>query len=588
MDTTSKRQGTPIGLLKAVFTSKFTPVLFDGAETHDAANRLVAQMAQHTQDERLILRIVEAALPASYLGNTLTEVPAMLRGAVKKNFQRQRKKQTKNDEGGGSAAELLLAQIESSGIQLFHNQFKQAFMSMPRANGTAENVMLNSTAAKAKFRHLLFKHSRRIVSEQTLKACISTLEAIALHERPLETLHLRIARVGETIIVELGRADGQVIAVDKKGWAATFDSAARFYRPNGYGELPLPERGKLDDLRKLLRFDESLWLQILGFLITCFRPGTSFMCLLIEGEQGSGKSLLATMIKSIVDPSAAPKLRLPETVRDLMIHAQEMFLPNFDNASGVRNEVSDALCSMLTGGGFATRRLYTDDELIVFEAARPIIINGITDVVHRPDLLDRAISASLPSMPEKDRRSEEEILREFQRIRAGVFGQLLDCVSCALRNEGAMSTPPGFRMADCARWIAAAEPATGLPKGTILGALKSAQNELVADRVTNDPVVIAIGRLVDGPSGSGRPIEGLVSAIYESISEERDRYDKFFPTTPQHFSRYLARMVPAMRKIGLLVQYGARTREGRKIRIWREGQEKQRVVQIHPRAHLKH
>jgi hypothetical protein len=43
-----------IGLLREVFTSEFTPELFAGAETHDPALRLVAQLVRHTDDDALI------------------------------------------------------------------------------------------------------------------------------------------------------------------------------------------------------------------------------------------------------------------------------------------------------------------------------------------------------------------------------------------------------------------------------------------------------------------------------------------------------------------------------------------------------
>jgi len=36
------------------------------------------------------------------------------------------------------------------------------------------------------------------------------------------------------------------------------------------------------------------------------------------------------------------------------------------------------------------RLLYTHDEEVVFQAVRPILLNGIEDVISRPDLADRA------------------------------------------------------------------------------------------------------------------------------------------------------------------------------------------------------
>jgi len=37
------------------------------------------------------------------------------------------------------------------------------------------------------------------------------------------------------------------------------------------------------------------------------------------------------------------------------------------------------------------RQLYTDQDEVLFQAARPIVFNGIEDVISRPDLADRAI-----------------------------------------------------------------------------------------------------------------------------------------------------------------------------------------------------
>jgi hypothetical protein len=42
------------------------------------------------------------------------------------------------------------------------------------------------------------------------------------------------------------------------------------------------------------------------------------------------------------------------------------------------------------------RQLYTDDEEVLFQAARPILLNVIEDVISRPDLADRAIFLTLP------------------------------------------------------------------------------------------------------------------------------------------------------------------------------------------------
>jgi hypothetical protein len=71
-----------------------------------------------------------------------------------------------------------------------------------------------------------------------------------------------------------------------------------------------------------------------------------------------------------------------------MIAANNGHLLAFDNLSGLQPVGSRA-------GQFAVRRLYTDDEEVLFRAARPIVLNGIEDVIGRADLADRAIFLTL-------------------------------------------------------------------------------------------------------------------------------------------------------------------------------------------------
>jgi hypothetical protein len=56
----------------------------------------------------------------------------------------------------------------------------------------------------------------------------------------------------------------------------------------------------------------------------------------------------------------------------------------FDNLSGLPAWLSDALCRLASGGSFAVRQLYTNDDEVLFQAARPILLNGIEDVISAP------------------------------------------------------------------------------------------------------------------------------------------------------------------------------------------------------------
>jgi hypothetical protein len=86
----------------------------------------------------------------------------------------------------------------------------------------------------------------------------------------------------------------------------------------------------------------------------------------------------------------------------------------FDNLSDLPAWLSDALCRLASGGSFALRRLYTDDEEVLFKAARPIVLNGIENVIGRADLADRAIFLTLAPIGEEQRRSERDLWRGFE------------------------------------------------------------------------------------------------------------------------------------------------------------------------------
>ena len=114
--------------------------------------------------------------------------------------------------------------------------------------------------------------------------------------------------------------------------------------------------------------------------------GGPYPLLAISGEQGSAKTVLCKLLKALIDPNAAPVRALSREERELMIAANNGYLLAFDNLSGLPHWLSDALCRLATGGSFAVRQLYTDDEEVLFEAVPPMLLNGIEDVISRPDL----------------------------------------------------------------------------------------------------------------------------------------------------------------------------------------------------------
>src|SRR6185436_9895405 len=106
----------------------------------------------------------------------------------------------------------------------------------------------------------------------------------------------------------------------------------------------------------------------------------------------------------------------------------------------------------------------------IFDAMRPVLLNGIDNVAGRSDLLDRAVPLHLRTISEKERKSEADLWTAFEAIRPRVLGALLDGVVDALEKKDSVRLESYPRMADFAIWATAAEDGLGWAPGTFMAA----------------------------------------------------------------------------------------------------------------------
>src|SRR5262249_37862842 len=154
--------------------------------------------------------------------------------------------------------------------------------------------------------------------------------------------------------------------------------------------------------------------------------------LFVWGEAGAAKSTLLLVLRALIDPNTAKLRAPPHDNRDLFIAATNAYLPVFDNLSFLPPWLSDTLARLATGGGFATRQLYTDDEEKLFDATRPVLLGAVENIVIRGDLADRALVIKLKYISAKKRRREREFWPAFHRAQPKILGALLTAVSRGL------------------------------------------------------------------------------------------------------------------------------------------------------------
>jgi hypothetical protein len=449
-------------------------------------------------------------------------------------------------------AELLIQCATEA--ELFHMPAGDAYSTIP-VGEHRETYPIKAKGFRSWLVRGFFEQYDRPPGAQALQDALGLLEARAQFDGPEREVHVRVAGHKGAIYVDLANERWEAVEITTDGWRVVSDPLVRFRRPRGMQALPTPkkgERGRLDDLlRRFINFGKEDDLRlVVGWQVQAFRPTGPYPVLILQGEQGSAKTTNERLLKSSMDPSTAPLRTTPRNERDLVIAATNSWVVAFDNISTLQHWCSDALCRLSTGGGFSARELYTDADEVLFDATRPVILNGITDVATRPDLLDRALVITLPPIPEEKRRPEAELHREFEKAKPSILGALFDGVAGALGAVEDVRLEGMPRMADFALWATAAEDALGWEPGTFMAAYTGNRAEATESALEADPVAGAVRQLMaDRDEWTGSATE-LWKALSQLVDEDVRR-TKAWPGAPNALASRLTRLAPALRAIGI-------------------------------------
>jgi hypothetical protein len=239
----------------------------------------------------------------------------------------------------------------------------------------------------------------------------------------------------------------------------------------------------------------------------------------------------------------------PRNPHDLYIDAVSSWTISLDNISRLPRWLSDTLCMLATGGGFSTRTLFTDREQELFEAMRPSILNGITDVVTADDLTQRSLLVRLPVIPKGSYKTEREIQRTLKAIRPTVFAALLDALVEGLQRIDEVEVEAMPRMGDFASWAVATEEALGGKPGSFMNALGHSDVEGAQQALEASPLAEPIHELAMASGAEGW--QGTASEMLDRLRDFADedlRHDKEWPKAANVLSSRLNRLAPLFRE----------------------------------------
>ena len=547
-------------------TEPFYPSSLERAESDldrgpAALDALVQTSGAHTQE---LMEIAKAGDVPTFWRAVKPEVLADLRNTNPTEWQafraevkracreiniRELEALAKPPADGSASMATDLAGLAGSRCTLWHDADNAAFASY-EVGDHREHWRVDSSGFRDWLAFLAHSEMDTAPSSEVLKACINALAGTAKFKGEQHAPALRVAETTDGYWIDLGDADWRAVLIADSGWLIAAHPPVKFIRTKTTRPLPEPARGgDVGQLWTLVNVPEGERLLVLAWILESLRAGTPYPLLELTGEQGAAKSTAQRILRGFIDPSEVALRSRPKTVEDIFVAAGNNHLLSFENLSGLSNDQSDALCTVCTGGGYSARQLFTNGEESVLKAHAPVVLNGISPVVLRPDLLDRTVSVSLPVITH--RVTEGEIERQVTECAPRIFGGLLTLFADTLRmlpkvQIAAHDLP---RMADFCRLGEAMSQTLGHPDGTFVTLYTAHRREAISRTLEASPVAQAIVTFVERGGAHHGPVNHLLTRLNE-LKPEHERED-YWPRSPKGLADALRRYAPALRQVGI-------------------------------------
>jgi hypothetical protein len=458
---------------------------------------------------------------------------------------------SKKGDGSGKVPQRDRLLAIGLSAELWHDARREAYATIER-DDHREHYSIDSQD----FRNWLIgeymqlnESNPRVPPATAVNEALAGLKARAM-KGPIKEQFVRVAGYKGKVYLDLGDVTWRAVEVDGDGWRVVERPPVPMLRYAGMEPLPTPVRGSsIEELRSYVNApDEDAFRLIVGFCVASLFPGGPFTLLEFAGPQGSLKTAATRAIKRMIDPNKVSLRSKPRTEDDLFISAEHNHVLAYENVSSINEELADWLCRLATGAGIAKRSLYTNKDETLLDACKPVIVNGIPDLINRYDLADRAIMIVLQPYKGK-RRPDEEVMREFDTVaRPRILGCVLQGVARAIARSAEIELPDdGPRMADFAKRVIAAFPAFGWPEEDFIRLWRTYRSNVAVRAVDMDAVARAILVFMEER-------DEWIGSADELLCKLGLQSGKDWPTTAGHLANRLRRAMPMLGTMGFDVE----------------------------------
>ena len=468
-----------------------------------------------------------------------------------------------DDICGDSRADEIVTMVTNKS-ELFHSAKRKTFATFEN-NNHKETWELTSSGFSDWIGFICYTELGFSPSETAVKQALTSLMGIAKYEGDDREVFMRCAPTSDGYIIDLCNDDWQAIQITSDGWKVISNPSVKFIRSATSTALPTPTSGDLSLLWNHVNIQEELRPLALAFILESWRPDTAFTVLAITGEQGSAKSSTHTRIRQLSDPNEVPLRTMPKSVEDIFVAASNNWQASFENISKLTNGMQDAMCTLSTGGGFASRKLFSNSDESVMEVKRPIIINSIISVTTRPDLIDRVVALGLKKIDPDKKRRDSELDTEFERDAPKIFAGLLDLFSETLSRLPSINIKYPPRMIDFAYLGEAMHQSMGYHDGEFYTLYKANRVDTLTKALDSSPAALAVREMM-----TKRRVEweGTLGSLKAVLDRDYRQDGDGWPRSARGLREMLLRMTPALRELGLEVEFIGHKNDGSHVRLF--------------------
>lgn len=431
-----------------------------------------------------------------------------------------------------------------------------------RDAGNLYAVRVDSDVVKNKIR-ALGRDAGKVLRRADLNDLVAELKSHAIETKvAVRDIAYRVAKVTDGVEIDLGDDEHTHVRITTDGVEIIMEgSEILFYRTAVSRSFPMPaETGDVKRLKKHLNLEDAHKLLLLGWItFTLAHPKsreTNYIHLVLQGDQGSGKSFLCHVLQSLIDPCRVGLQMLPRNPKDLAIAGNQAHVLLYDNLREIRQSMADNLCIASTGGTLSGRRLYTDSEMHVDRLHVAVVLNGIHSFIDQPDLAQRCLTLRLKTMLESKRKSETDLRNDFDKDLPSILRGLFDLIANIFKHlpDAEVSNPE--RMIDFTKWLAAMERVYGASPGTYQKLYSEVLRETQLDSLMEHPLAAGVLQLVealDTETWSGTPAELLNKLdLVVSFGTQRSRE---WPANAIALSKRLGALKGGLLTQGIDVQF---------------------------------